>query len=123
MIQHRRSSSDICLGAVSYLNARPLIFALPQLLPEAEIVVDFPSRLADGLADGRFDAALIPSIEYLRQPGLRIACDAVIACDGPVRSVKLYGRAPIERVRTLALDEGSRTTRPWPRSCCASVLI
>ena len=52
------------------MNARPLMFTLPQLLPEAEIVVDFPSRLADGLADGRFDVALIPSIEYLRQPGL-----------------------------------------------------
>jgi chorismate dehydratase len=102
--------SQICVGAVTYLNARPLMFTLPQLLPEAEIVVDFPSRLADGLAGGRFDVALIPSIEYLRQPGLRVASDAVIACDGPVRSVKLYGRVPIERVETLALDEGSRTS-------------
>ncbi len=110
MLHKSRSTSQICIGAVSYLNARPLVFTLPQLLPEAEIVVDFPSRLADGLADGRFDAALIPSIEYLRQPGLRIASDAVIACDGPVRSVKLFGRVPIERVETLALDEGSRTS-------------
>jgi chorismate dehydratase len=107
---NRQSSSSICLGAVNYLNARPLMFRLPQLLPDAEIVVDFPSRLADGLAAGRFDAALIPSIEYFRQPGLRIASDAVIACDGPVRSVKLYGRVPVERVETLALDEGSRTS-------------
>ena len=98
------------MGAVTYLNSRPLIFTLPRHLPDADIVVDFPSRLADGLADGRFDVALIPSIEYLRQPGLRIASDAVIACDGPVRSVKLYGRVPIERVETLALDVGSRTS-------------
>ncbi len=105
----------IRIGAVSYLNARPLMCALPQLLPEAEIVVDFPSRLADGLAAGRFDAALIPSIEYLRQPGLRIASDAVIACDGPVRSVKLYGRVPIEHVESLALDAGSRTSAALAR--------
>jgi chorismate dehydratase len=98
------------VGAVTYLNARPLTFALPRLLPEADIVVDYPSRLADGLADGRFDVALIPSIEYLRQPKLRIASNAAIACDGPVRSVKLYGRVPIEQVKTLALDEGSRTS-------------
>ena len=107
--------SKISVGAVTYLNARPLMFTLPQLLPEAEIVVDFPSRLADGLAEGRFDVALIPSIEYLRQPGLRIASDAVIACDGPVRSVKLYGRVPIERMETLALDEGSRTSAALAR--------
>jgi len=110
VIQQPRSSSQICVGAVTYLNARPLTYTLPQLLPEAEVVIDFPSRLADGLADGRFDVALIPSIEYLRQPGLRIASDAVIACDGPVRRVELYGRTPIERVQTLALDEGSRTS-------------
>ena len=67
------SPSSICVGAVNYLNARPLLHTLPRRLPEAKIVVDFPSRLADGLADGRFDVALIPSIEYLRQPGLRIA--------------------------------------------------
>ena len=100
----------IRIGAVSYLNSRPLVFTLPRHLPEAEIVVDFPSRLADGLAAGRFDAALVPSIEYQRQPGLRIASDACIACDGPVLSVKLYGRVPVEQIRTLALDEGSRTS-------------
>jgi chorismate dehydratase len=113
--------SQIRVGAVTYLNARPLMFSLPQHLPEAEIVVDFPSRLADGLADGRFDVALIPSIEYLRahgtpgRSGLRIASDAAIACDGPVRSVKLYGRVPVERVKTLALDEGSRTSAALAR--------
>jgi chorismate dehydratase len=100
----------IRIGAVSYLNSRPLIYALQAHLPDAQIVVDFPSRLADGLAAGRFDVALIPSIEYLRQPGLRIASDAVVACDGPVLSVKLYGRVPVERIETLALDEGSRTS-------------
>jgi chorismate dehydratase len=41
---------------------------------------------------------------------LRIASDAVVACDGPVLSVKLYGRVPVEQVQTLALDEGSRTS-------------
>jgi chorismate dehydratase len=102
--------SRIRVGGVNYLNARPLMFALPQFLPEAEIIADFPSRLADGLCASRFDVALIPSVEYFRQPGLRIASDAVIACDGPVRSVKVFGRVPVERVETLALDEGSRTS-------------
>lgn len=97
------------------MNARPLVETLPRHLPEAEINIDFPSRLADGLAGGRFDAALVPSIEYLRQPGLRIASDAVIACDGPVLSVKLYGRVPVQRIETLALDEGSRTSAALAR--------
>jgi chorismate dehydratase len=100
----------IRIGAVSYLNSRPLVYTLPKHLPEAEIVVDYPSRLADGLASGSFDVALIPSIEYLRQPGLRIASDAAVTCDGPVLSVKLYSRVPAHEIETLALDEGSRTS-------------
>jgi dehypoxanthine futalosine cyclase len=103
------------IGAVTYLNAQPLVYALPRLCPKAEVVVDYPSRLADGLAAGKLDVALIPSIEYLAQPGRLIVSDACIAADGPVRSVKLYGRVPPERIRTLALDEGSRTSAALAR--------
>ena len=34
------------IGAVRYLNSKPLIECLPEMLPEAQITVDFPSRLA-----------------------------------------------------------------------------
>jgi chorismate dehydratase len=105
----------IRIGAVTYLNAKPLIVSLAQRAPHAEIVIDYPSRLAEALAAGRLDVAMIPSIEYARGSGYRIISDACIACDGPVRSVKLYGRVPAERVRTLALDEGSRTSAALAR--------
>jgi chorismate dehydratase len=106
---------SIRIGAVSYLNSRPLMIELGRLAPEAEVIVDLPSRLADGLASGRLDVALIPSIEHLHQPGTRIVSDACVSCDGPVRSVMLYSRTPIERIRTLALDEGSRTSAALTR--------
>jgi chorismate dehydratase len=98
------------IGAVAYLNAQPLLYGLERLAPEAEIVVDFPSRLADGLAEDRLDVAIVPSIEYLRQPGYAIVSDACIACEGPVRSVKLVSRVPLGKIRSLALDEGSRSS-------------
>jgi chorismate dehydratase len=98
------------IGAVSYLNARPLIFSLAKLAPELEVVIDLPSRLAEALASGWLDVAMIPSIEYARGNGYAIISDACIACDGAVRSVKLYSRVPIEQLHTLALDEGSRTS-------------
>jgi chorismate dehydratase len=102
--------SPVRIGAVTYLNARPLTFCLPRLAPQAELVFDLPSRLADALAAGRLDVAMVPSIEYARCPGCRIVSDACVACDGPVRSVWLYSRVPVEQIRTLALDEGSRTS-------------
>ncbi len=108
-------NARVRIGAVSYLNARPLTFCLERLAPDAEIVVDLPSRLADGLAAGRLEVALVPSIEYFRNPGYTIVSDACVSCEGPVRSVKLYGRVPPERIRTLALDEGSRTSAAMAR--------
>ena len=100
----------IRIGAVSYLNARPLTFCLDRHLAEAEVVVDLPSRLATGLAEGRLDVALVPSIEAVRNSNYSIVSDACVACDGPVRSVKLYSRVPVQQIRTLAMDEGSRTS-------------
>ncbi len=107
--------NGVRVGAVTYLNARPLVEALGEIDPTVEIVFDHPSRLADALAAGRLDVAMIPSIEYVRQPGYRIISDACIACDGPVRSVKLYGRTTVEDIRSLALDEGSRTSAALAR--------
>ncbi len=98
------------IGAVNYLNTKPLVFGLAERLPQAELAFDVPSRLADGLAAGHYDVALIPSIEMFQNPGYRTVSDACIACRGPVLSVKLLSRVPAAEITTLALDEGSRTS-------------
>lgn len=98
------------LGAVSYLNSRPLIEDLETLLPGSSIDLDYPSRLADSLSRNELDVALIPSIEFFRRPGYQIISDACVAARGPVMSVKLYCRVHPGDVKRLALDEGSRTS-------------
>jgi chorismate dehydratase len=98
------------VGAVNYLNSKPLIYGLDRIAPQAELVLDLPSRLADGLAAGQLDVALIPCIEFFHNPAYTIVSDACIACRGPVLSVKLFSRVPERSIRRLALDEGSRTS-------------
>jgi chorismate dehydratase len=98
------------IGAVSYLNTKPLVYRLTELAPQHELIFDLPSRLADDLAAGRLDVALIPSIEFFQRDDYQIVSDACIACRGPVRSVKLFSRVEPAKIRTLALDEGSRTS-------------
>ena len=99
------------IGAVSYLNTKPLIDGLrEQLRPQDSLTLNLPSRLAEQLAAGELDVALIPSIEYFRGEGYAILSDAVIACRGPVWSVRLVSRVPVKQIRKLALDEGSRTS-------------
>lgn len=98
------------IGAVNYLNSKPLVCGLAALAPEVRLSFDLPSRLADSLAAGRLDVALIPTVEYFRAPGYRVVSDACVACRGPVLSVKLHFRVPANEVRRVALDEGSRTS-------------
>jgi chorismate dehydratase len=98
------------VGAVNYLNTKPLICDLELLAPQAELILDVPSRLADLLADGRLDVALIPVIEYFRAGRYSVVPNIAIASRGPVLSVTLFSRVPWTAIRRVALDAGSRTS-------------
>ncbi|WP_422930901.1 menaquinone biosynthetic enzyme MqnA/MqnD family protein [Singulisphaera sp. PoT] len=105
--------APIRVGAVSYLNAKPLYYNLKELAPNVDLVMDVPSQLAARLARGELDVALIPSVEYLRgvELGYEILPGFAIAARGAVRSVKLFSRVPFAEIKRLALDAGSRTSQ------------
>ena len=100
----------IRIGAVNYLNTKPLIHELEQLAPSAELILDYPSRLADQMRLGQLDVALIPVIEFFRGQNYTLVPGISIASDGPVLSVTLFSRVPWTKIRRVALDEGSRTS-------------
>jgi chorismate dehydratase len=111
----KNHAAPLRIGAVNYLNSKPLIHGLAgsgksRDGQEYHLLLDLPSRLADSLAAHRVDVALIPSVEFFRNPNYTIVSDACIACSGPVMSVKLFFRVPPRKVQRLALDEGSRTS-------------
>lgn len=74
-----------------------------------ELSFAIPAECADRLADGRADIGIVPSVELNRQK-LEIIPGTGIACHGPVRSILLISKVPIERIRTLATDASSRTS-------------
>ncbi len=102
--------NPIRIGAVNYLNTKPLICDLEVLAPAAELILDVPSRLADRLAAGELDVALIPVIEYFRAGTYSLVPGVAIATRGPVLSVTLFSRKPWHEIQTMALDAGSRTS-------------
>ena len=110
-------ATPIRIGAVSYLNAKPLYHRLCEFAPYVRLSMDVPSLLAEQLADGELDVALIPSVEYLRGAGLgyEIIPSFAIASRGSVRSVKLFSRVPWDQIGRLALDAGSRTSQVLAR--------
>lgn len=103
------------VGAVSYLNTKPLVegldnYPLHGLSSNVELTFDLPSKLADQLASAQLDVALIPAVEFFRGHQYTVLSDACIASIGPVWSVRVLFRVPPSQVKTLALDEGSRTS-------------
>jgi chorismate dehydratase len=109
MMSEYADEKKLRIGAVSYLNTAPLIYGLAERLPDAAISFDHPSRLADQLRAGRLDVALVPIIEVARNHW-QVTSNACIAAWGPVLSVKLLFRRPPGVIRSLAVDEGSRTS-------------
>lgn len=106
------------LGAVSYLNTKPLVDGLDAQPDLFSLRFDVPAQCAALLHEGRIDLGLIPAIEYLRGE-YRIVPDVAIASDGAVRSVAIFSRVPITQVTTLAMDISSRTSVALTRVLCA----
>jgi chorismate dehydratase len=112
------------IGAVEYLNARPLVFGLERDR-RFDVRFDLPSRCAELLHAGEIDLGLIPSIEFLRAPGgpesYRIVPDLAVASRGPVASVAIFTTRDIGDVRSIALDTSSRTSVALTRVMCDRV--
>ncbi len=98
------------VGAVNYLNTKPLIYNLKQIAPHWDLQLMVPSHLAYNLSMGLLDVALIPVIEYFRNPGYKIVPGISIASNGPVLSVTLFSKVPWANIQSISLDEGSKTS-------------
>jgi chorismate dehydratase len=106
------------LGAVDYLNARPLVFGLELRTDLFSLRFDVPSKCAALLHEGSIDVGMIPSIEYERGRGYRIVSGVGIISDGPVASVALFSTTPIARIRSIAADTSSRTSYALLKILC-----
>src|SRR5260370_28252946 len=89
------------IGSVSYQNKSPLVNELEALAPQEDLILDYPSRLADQMALGGLDVALIPVIEYFRAGTYSLVPNIAIASQGPVLSVTLFSRTPWTQIRRV----------------------
>lgn len=110
------------LGAVDYLNARPLVFGL-ELQHGFALRFDPPSKCAALLHEGSIDVGMIPSIEYARgdEPYCAVP-EVAIVSEGPVGSVAVFTRKPPDEIRSIAADTSSRTSLGLLRVLCCETL-
>lgn len=102
----------IRVGAVSYLNTKPLIYGFEQGLmkDDVELIIDYPANIADALIKDEIDIGLVPVAVIPKLKEHHIISDYCIACNGEVASVCLFSEVPRHEIETIILDYQSRTS-------------
>jgi len=100
----------IRVGVPDFVSVRPLIFGFTRRqAPEVELEYKEPGVLADELGRGRLDAALVPSVEYLRGVGRYCLEGPALVARPAAGSVILLAQKPVESVTRIAVGEYCRS--------------
>jgi Predicted periplasmic solute-binding protein len=102
----------IRVGAVSYLNTKPLLYGIEKspLIQEISLVTENPAVIADMLLNDEIDIGLVPVAVIPQMKEYYINTEYCIGSDGPVASVCLFSEVPLDEVKTVLLDYHSRTS-------------
>jgi chorismate dehydratase len=79
----------------------------------ADLVSGTASELNDLLAAGELQVSVVSAVEYARNAAAyHLLPDLAISCDGPVHSVALFSKVPVEQLggHTVLLTASSRTS-------------
>ena len=100
------------MGAVSYLNTKPLIYGFEKGIMENEIdlIIDYPAKIAEALLNDEIDIGLVPVAILPEMKNYFIIGDHCIGSEGEVASVCLFSEVPMEQIETVLLDYQSRTS-------------
>jgi chorismate dehydratase len=105
-------SKKIRVGAVSYLNTKPLLYGLQHhaVSESIDLMEDYPANLARALQDNTIDIGLVPVAVIPRLPEAHIVSNYCIGATGPVASVCIFSEVPMEQIQNLYLDYQSKTS-------------
>jgi chorismate dehydratase len=104
------------ISAISFLNTAPLMWdfengeSVVRLREHFDVSYTIPSRCAEQLKEGSADIGIIPVAAYTTIPDLVIVPDVAIAAKNKVRSILLVSKVPLDKIRSVATDDSSRTS-------------
>ena len=104
--------AKIKVGAVSYLNTKPLIYGFEHgmMKDSIDLVFDYPSRIASMLLENEIDLGLVPVAVIPKMKEYHIISDYCIGCEGEVVSVCLFSEVPLDKIERVLLDYQSRSS-------------
>lgn len=102
----------IKVGAVSYLNTKPLLYGVKRsgLMDKIELIEEYPAKIAQMLLDDEIDIGLVPVAIIPLLKEAYIVTDFCIGAEGEVASVCLFSEVSIAQIETVILDYQSRTS-------------
>lgn len=102
----------IRVGAVNYLNTKPLLYGIEHapIRTRIDLETGYPSEIARQLLSGQLDIGLVPVAILKQMPEYHLVSDFGIAARGPVASVCMFSAVPFPSVETVLLDYQSRTS-------------
>ncbi|MBI3663571.1 MAG: menaquinone biosynthesis protein [Acidobacteria bacterium] len=108
------------ISIVEYLNTAPLVWGFTDGPQRGKYELEFtvPSQCAEALRQGTADVAIIPAVEYQRMDHVVVLPGMAVAAKGPVRSILVIAKKPIELAKKVALDTSSRSSQALVRLLC-----
>ncbi len=102
----------IKVGAVSYLNTKPLIFGFKHghKVANMEMIEDYPAKVAAMLLDDEIDVGLVPVAIIPKLEEAHIITDYCIGAESPVASVCIFSDVPVYNIQKVLLDYQSNTS-------------
>jgi chorismate dehydratase len=105
-------NKKIRVGAVSYLNTKPLLYGIKRsgLMDRIELIEEYPSKIAAMLLNDEIDIGLVPVAVIPKMNESYIITDYCIGAVSEVASVALFSEVPMDQIETVLLDYQSRTS-------------
>lgn len=100
------------VSVVQHLNTVPLIWGVLKGEQQGRYELSYttPASCADAVRQGKADLGIIPSIEYQRIERAQVLTGISIASKTEAKSVLLLSKVPIEKIKTVAVDNSSRSS-------------
>jgi chorismate dehydratase len=102
----------IRVGAVSYLNTKPLVYGLENgmMSEQVRIIYDYPAAIAAMLLSDEIDVGLVPVAIIPKLKEAHIITDYCIGTENEVASVCLFSEVELHKADKILLDYQSRTS-------------
>ncbi len=102
------------IGRIAYVNCYPVYGAVDRgvVSLDGELVSGVPTALNALMSAGSLDISVVSAVEYARDSARYLLLpDLAISCDGPVRSVMLFSKRPVQELdgRRVLVSRSSMT--------------